>query len=77
VRWLRIHPAPLGPKLALAHRLPGFFVKRLGNRGRAALVREPAHHDRPDKIADPNLHQIAQPDGSGRFDPIVIHEDLP
>ena len=38
VRRLRIHSAPLGPKLALAHRLAGFFVQRLSNRGRAALV---------------------------------------
>jgi hypothetical protein len=77
VRWFRIHPAPLGPKLALAHRFAGFFVERLSNRGRAALVREPTHHDRPDEIADPHLHRVAQANRSGGFDPIVIQQDLP
>jgi hypothetical protein len=74
---LRIHPAPLGSKLALSHRLPSFFVERLRDRSRAALVRQSTNNHRPDKITDPNLHRVPEPNRSSRFDPIVIHQDLP
>jgi hypothetical protein len=76
VGWLRIHPAPLGPQLALTLGLTGFFVKRLSNWCRAALVRKSTDDHGPHEFANANLNRVAQLDGSGGFDPIVIDQDL-